>query len=172
MKVLVIVAHPNLDASNVNRAWVEELRKHDNITVHELYKSYSNGQIDVEKEQALCESHDRIVWQFPFYWYSSPPLMKQWLDSVLTYGWAYGSGGGRLHGKELMMAVSTGSPQEKYQAGGFNHYSMSELLKPFQATSNLIGTTYLPAFVFHGAMGADEAAIQNSVKEYVSYLLK
>ncbi|WP_396125955.1 NAD(P)H-dependent oxidoreductase [Brevibacillus laterosporus] len=25
----------------------------------------------------------------PFYWYSSPPLLKKWLDDIFTHGWAY-----------------------------------------------------------------------------------
>ena len=62
----------------------------------------------------------------------------------------------KLHGKELLIATSTGSPAEAYQAGGKNHYAMSELLKPFQATSNLIGTTFLPAFIEHGGRLSQE----------------
>ncbi|MDF7639407.1 NAD(P)H-dependent oxidoreductase [Lactobacillus sp. ESL0791] len=26
--------------------------------------------------------------QFPFYWYSCPPLLKKWEDDVLEHGWA------------------------------------------------------------------------------------
>ncbi|MCY8243972.1 NAD(P)H-dependent oxidoreductase, partial [Bacillus haynesii] len=51
---------------------------------------------------------------------------------------AYGTNGTALHGKEFMVAVSAGAPEEAYQAGGSNHYTISELLRPFQATSNFI----------------------------------
>lgn len=171
MKVLVIVAHPDLEQSIVNKTWVEELKKHAKITVHELYKQYPDEQIAIHREQKLCDEHDRIVWQFPFHWYSSPPLLKKWIDKVLTRGWAYGTDGTNLHNKDLILAVSTGSGEEKYQAGGRNHYSMSELLKPFQATSNLIGTRYLPAFVFNGAYTAEKEEIENSARAYVEYIL-
>ncbi|MDT8862920.1 NAD(P)H-dependent oxidoreductase [Alkalihalobacillus sp. MEB130] len=171
MKVLVIVAHPNIENSSVNQTWLEELKKNSAITVHELYKEYPHENIDVKREQILCEEHDRIVWQFPFYWYSCPPLMKKWEDEVLTHGWAYGSEGNKLHNKELILAVSTGSAKERYQAGGRNQYSMSELLKPFQATSNLIGTTFLPAFVFNGAYTTTKEEIRESAKRYVRYIL-
>ncbi|AKO91653.1 NAD(P)H-dependent oxidoreductase [Priestia filamentosa] len=170
MKVLVIIAHPAIEQSTVNKAWMEELKKHDNITVHELYQEYKE-EIDVKREQELCEAHDRIVWQFPFYWYSSPSLLKEWQDKVLTYGWAYGANGNALHGKELILAVTTGSGEEKYRAGGLNHYSMSELLKPFQATSNLIGTTFLPSYLFYGTSEATKEEIQKSAKEYAEYIL-
>ncbi|MBZ5748890.1 NAD(P)H-dependent oxidoreductase [Metabacillus rhizolycopersici] len=171
MKVLVIVAHPNIEKSVVNRAWLGELEKHPDITIHELYKQYPDEKIDVEREQRLCEEHNRIVWQFPFYWYSSPPLLKKWQDEVLTHGWAYGSNGTKLHQKEFLLAVSTGSAKERYQAGGRNQFSMSELLKPFQATSNLIGTRFLPAFVFNGAYTSIDVEIEESAKEYANYIL-
>jgi len=171
MKVLVIVAHPNIEESVVNRTWLEELKKHPNITINELYKEYPDERIDIEREQKLCEEHDRIVWQFPFYWYSSPPLLKKWLDEVLTHDWAYGSKGDKLHGKDLILAVSTGSAKERYQAGGRNQYSMSELLKPFQATSNLIGTKFLPAFIFNGTYTAIDEEIKESAQVYVNHIL-
>ncbi|MFP3125711.1 NAD(P)H-dependent oxidoreductase [Ectobacillus funiculus] len=171
MKVLVIVAHPNIEGSTVNRTWIKELKKHSEITVHELYKQYPDEKIDVEREQRLCEEHERIVWQFPFYWYSSPPLLKKWQDEVLTHGWAYGSNGNKFHHKDLILAVSTGSAKERYRAGGRNQYSMSELLKPFQATSNLIGTKFLPSFVFNGTYAAIEEEIQESARAYVNHIL-
>ncbi|MFC0330153.1 hypothetical protein ACFFJO_08480 [Paenibacillus sepulcri] len=38
---MVIVAHPNLQQSRVNRRGAAELRQHpDQITVHELYETY------------------------------------------------------------------------------------------------------------------------------------
>ncbi|GAB6254613.1 NAD(P)H-dependent oxidoreductase [Peribacillus sp. N1] len=170
MKVLVIVAHPNIEESIVNRTWLRELKQHPAVTVHELYKEYPDEKIDIEREQRLCEEHDRIVWQFPFYWYSSPPLLKKWQDGVLTHGWAYGSNGNKLHNKELILAVSTGSAKERYKAGGRNNYSMSELLKPFQATSNLIGTKFLPPFIFNGTYTANDEEIEESAKAYMDYI--
>lgn len=37
MKTLVIVAHPDIEKSRINKRWVEELEKYpDEITVHEF----------------------------------------------------------------------------------------------------------------------------------------
>lgn len=92
MKTLIVVAHPNLNESKINKHWVNRLSGlTDTYTVHDLYATYPDWKIDVCKEQALVEAHDNIVFQFPVYWFSSPPLLKKWLDDVLTYGWAYGS---------------------------------------------------------------------------------
>jgi putative NADPH-quinone reductase len=49
MKTLVILAHPNIEGSRVNRRLIEEVRKHSEITVHELYASYPDWVIDVPK---------------------------------------------------------------------------------------------------------------------------
>lgn len=77
------------------------MEKQEGVTVHRVYEAYPEEKIDVATEQKLLTEHDRIVLQFPFYWYSSPSLLKQWEDDVLTYGWALGNKGDKLHGREL-----------------------------------------------------------------------
>lgn len=170
-KVLVIVAHPTFEQSRINKRWAEEISQYENVTVHNLYATYPDEQIDVEREQQLLLEHDRIVFQFPFYWYSSPSLLKKWQDAVLAYGFAYGSTGDKLHGKELLIATSTGGPQEAYQAGGYNQYTMSELLRPFQATSNLIGTKYLPIFTISAAYQVTDEQLEASARDYAASVI-
>lgn len=173
MKTLVIAAHPQLeDGSRMNKRLVEALRRRGGITVHELYKAYPDGEIDVAAEHALLEAHDRIVLQFPLFWYSSPFLLKKWLDDVLTYGWAYGPGGDKLHGKSLGLAITTGGPESSFQAGGYNQFSMSEITKPYQAMAHLVGFTFLPLFTVHGSKGCTEEALEAHAEAYVEYVLE
>ena len=54
-----------------------------------------------KREQELLLQHKIIVWQHPFYWYSSPALLKEWIDLVLEHGWAYGRKGDMLKGKKV-----------------------------------------------------------------------
>ncbi len=154
----------------MNRRWLQELESQPEITINQPYRQYPEGRIDVAREQQLLAEHDRLVFQHPFLWYSMPALMKQWLDDVLTYGWAYGPGGTALHGKDWISVISTGGPKESYQAGGFNNFSMSELLKPLQQTANLIGTSYLAPFLFHGAVQASPDAIEASAAALISHI--
>lgn len=170
MKTLVILAHPNIERSRVNRRLIQEIRNHPEITVHELYASYPDWIIDVPREQELLEKHDRIVFQFPLYWYSTPPLLKKWQDDVLAYGWAYGSQGKKLQGKEFLVATTIGGRQEVYQAGGSNHFSMSEILRPLQATANMCKMIYLPAFVVDGV--SDENQLADAAIRYVDRIKK
>ena len=171
MKTLVNLFHPHLDKSTVHRSWAQRLAQEADITLRDLYALYPDGKIDVAAEQAALLAHDRLVFEHPFYWYSTPPLMKQWLDDVLTYGWAYGAGGNALAGKEWLSLISTGGPADSYQAGGYNRFSMSEFLKPLQQTANLIQTKFLPPFIFHGAVGASEAAIRQSADDMAAHIL-
>lgn len=171
MKTLVLVFHPDLTASRVNRRLTEEMEKQANVTVHRVYEAYSDEKIDVAAEQTLLEKHDRIVLQFPFYWYSTPPLLKKWEDEVLTYDWAYGSNGDKLHGKELLLAVSAAGIEEYYTPIGRHKYTVPELLRPLQATSKLIGTRYLTPFIVYGAWQLSDEQVEQSAKDYVSYAL-
>ena len=171
MKTLVNVFHPKLAQSTVNRLWAERLQGLPDVTVRRVYSLYPDGKIDVAAEQATLLAHDRLVFQHPFFWYSVPPLMKQWFDDVLTYNWAYGPQGKALAGKEWVSSISTGGPADSYQAGGYNSYSMSEFLKPLQQTANLIQTKFLPPFIFQGAVGANEAAIRQSADNMAAHIL-
>lgn len=168
MKVLVILAHPQLSSSRINARLYTALRDSEEVTVHQIYEEYPDWKIDVSREQDLLGSHDRIVFQFPLYWYSTPPLLKKWQDDVLTYGWAYGQGGDNLRGKQFLIATSIGGHPEVYRAGGRNHFTISELLRPLQATANICGMHYLPTFVTGGHL--DDPGLGEAAADYLRVL--
>jgi putative NADPH-quinone reductase len=170
MKTLVIVAHPNIEGSSWNKSWVKELQKHDDITIHELYKSYPDENIDVSKEQQLIESHDRIIFQFPLYWYSTPSLLKKWFDSVLQYGWAFGPEGTKTAGKEIGVAISTFGTAESYQATGFNRFTLQEILRPIEALAHFISASYLPHFSLNDTTDVTEERLVKSSLDYVQHI--
>ena len=174
MKALVVQAHPNIEESRVNKRWREELAKHPNdIEVHALYEEYPDWQIDVEREQRLLEAHALIVWQFPLYWYSCPPLLKKWLDDVFTYGWAYGSTGRKLVGKKFGLAVSIGDKETNYTRAGDIGFSVDEVLTPFKATVGHVGADLLPYFALFGAsFQATDEEIAESAKAYAARILQ
>ncbi len=171
MKTLVLTAHPDLGKSRINRAWFDALSEAADVTTRDLAAiGRGDMRFDVEAEQALLLAHDRIVFQFPFYWYSAPPVMKAWMDQVLNYGFAYGPGGDQLKGREFLILVSTGGPEHSYHAGGYNNFTMAEFLKPFQQTANLAGMTYLRPFVAHGMAVATQEQIDANVPHMLAYL--
>jgi glutathione-regulated potassium-efflux system ancillary protein KefG len=165
-KVLIIFAHPRLENSRINRRLLEAIPRLDNITFHDLYESYPDFNIDVEREKALLLEHDVIVWHHPFYWYSSPPLLKQWIDMVLEYGWAYGRNGDKLQGKIIFNAITAGGNTDAYCPEGYNCYTIADFLRPFQQTARLCLMEYLPPFAVLGTHRLTGDKIGHAAEEY------
>ncbi len=170
MKIMVIAVHPNLNNSRANQALARELKDHTDIYFRDLYQEYPNWSINVEREQQLLLQYDRVVFQFPFYWYSYPPLLKKWFDDVLTFGWAFGPGGDHLKGKEFMVVTTTGGTERQYRSGGYNWFTISELLRPIQSTLTRCNGTYLPAFVTYNANEGTGEYLEQEAKKYAEHI--
>lgn len=155
-RVLLLFAHPSLDRSEVNIELLRASRGVEGVTVVDLYGEYPDYRIDIEREQERLLAHDVVVFMFPLYWYSTPALLKEWQDLVLEYGFAYGEGGTRLHGKTFLCAITVGGAEKAYRADGYNHFTLRELLAPLEQTANLIGMDYLAPFALFGARTAVE----------------
>jgi glutathione-regulated potassium-efflux system ancillary protein KefG len=149
--ITIILSHPELENSVVNRRVYETLNKRSDMQFRHLEALYPNGDIDVLKEQDILLKSDIIIFMFPFYWYSSPHMLKLYQDSILTYEFAYGQKGDKLDNKPFFVATSTGGDERSYTAGGRNNYTMSELLRPFQQMAFLTRMQYKSPIVFHNA---------------------
>jgi glutathione-regulated potassium-efflux system ancillary protein KefG len=172
VRILILAAHPALEKSRVHRALLAHVPERPGITVHDLYEAYPRFDVDVPREQALLLAHDLLVVQHPFYWYSTPALVKQWEDLVLEHGWAYGRGGTALHGKAWMHAVSTGGREAAYQHEGYNRFTMRELFAPLEQTARLCGMRWVPPYVVHGTHRLEEADIARAAADYASLLAR
>ena len=165
-KVLILFAHPAIRRSKVNRRLLEAVRDLEGVMINDLYEAYPDLDIDVEREQGLLLRHDVVVLQHPFYWYSTPAILKEWQDLVLEHGWAYGHKGHALQGKTMLSAISSGGSEEAYCAKGSNQFTIRQLLAPIEQTARLCGMMYLPPFVVHGTHGLSESAIGIPAAEY------
>ena len=152
LRVLILFAHPAFQKSRINRRLLRAVQGLENIRIHDLYEEYPDFQIDVEREQKLLLVHDVIVLQHPFFWYSSPALLKEWEDLVLEYGFAYGVGGTMLAGKRMLSAITTGGSEAAYRRVGYNYFTVREFLTPFEQTARLCHMEYLPPFVVFGSL--------------------
>ena len=63
--------------------------------------------------------------------------MRQWFESVLEHGFAYGSKGKALGGKKLLLSFTTGSPTDAYKQGGMQGFTLEDLTKGFHQLANL-----------------------------------
>jgi len=165
-RVLVLFAHPAFERSRVHRQLVDAVAELPGVTFHDLYEAYPHFDVDVSREQGLLVEHDVLVLQHPFFWYSTPALVKQWEDLVLEHGWAYGTGGTALQGKRLLSAISTGGPEPAYQRGGYNRFTMRQLLVPLEQTARLCGMEYLPPFLVQGTHKLGQDRIHAAAEAY------
>jgi glutathione-regulated potassium-efflux system ancillary protein KefG len=169
-RVLILFAHPSLQTSRIHTRLLGGVSGVPGVTLRDLYQLYPEFDVDVEAEQGLLASHDVVIWQHPFYWYSVPPLLKQWIDLVLEHGWAYGSGGTALHGKDLLSVISAGGPSEAYRAGGYNRFTFREFLRPLEQTAALCGMRYLPPWVVSGTHRIPDEGLQALAPSYRALL--
>lgn len=165
-RVLILFAHPALEKSRVNRRFIAAVRQLPGVTFHDLYEAYPDFMIHIDHEQELLARHDIVVMQHPFFWYSTPSLLKEWEDLVLEHGWAYGSEGTALHDKVLLTAITTGGREEAYCAEGYNRFTIRQLLAPIEQTARLCGMDYLPPFVTHGTLGMSTQEIDRHADDY------
>lgn len=148
-KVLVILGHPDLEKSIANSSIIKKLREIKWVTINNLVEKYPDYKIDIEEEQKLLLEHDIIVFQFPFFWYSVPWIIKKWFDDVYTYGFAYGSTWDKLKWKEVIVSTTTWWWKESYNPLSFNHFPMEELLKPLQQTAYLTQMRWNTPIITH-----------------------
>lgn len=171
-KILILFAHPGYHRSHANKALLQALRKVEGIHVHDLYQRYPNMFIDVAHEQQLLLEHDIIIFQHPLYWYSSPAIIKEWMDQVLEYGFAFGPDGHALKDKQLLSAITTGGSQESYTSQGHNRRAVIEYLLPFRQTAWLCGMRYLPPFVLYSYHTIQDARLlRDTAQEYRRLLI-
>jgi len=165
-KVLILFAHPAFQKSRANRRLVDAVRDLEGVTFRDLYELYPDFNIHVNEEQQLLQEHDVIVFHHPFYWYSSPALLKEWQDLVLEHGFAYGNKGTALQDKWLLTVITTGGGEETYKHEGYNHFTIPELLQPFEQTAWLCKMLYLPPFVVHGVQKLSTDEIERYAQAY------
>ena len=162
-KILILFGHPAFKRSKINAVLRKEVENLEGVTFHDLYAEYPDFLIDVPHEQRLCENHDVIVIQHPFYWYSTPAIIKEWFDLVLEHAWVYGAMGSALSGKITFQVLTAGGDHNNYRPGGLNLFTIRELTTPYRATANLCQMEWLPPF---GVLGIHQGL---SKEEYMRH---
>ncbi len=127
--ILLISGHPDLKSSYANKTILDAMRADANISIRRLDALYPDFQIDVKAEQGSLLDADLVILQFPLYWSSYPAIMKQWLDAVFTYNFAFGPEGDKLLDKKLILSITCGAEANSYAEGGFNFFSIEQYLQ-------------------------------------------
>jgi len=157
MNVLIVYAHP--EPLSLNGALkdfaVQRLQAAGHVVqVSDLYAMEWNAVLgaaeipervhhraDILREQEKLLWADKVIFQFPLWWFSMPAIMKGWVERVYTYGFGYGVGEhsdvrwgdrygeGTLAGKRAMLVVTAGGWQSHYGPRGING-AVDDLLFP------------------------------------------
>ena len=166
-KIVILVFHPVMHKSRVNKVLLKAVEGLEGVSIRYIYDLYPDYQIDIKAEQEVLLNHDIIVWQHPLYWYSSPSLLKEWLDLVLEHGFAYGKTGRALEGKSVLSAITSGGRRDVYGSEKGLKYSIRDFLAPSEQTVNLCRMRYLSPFVTHGTHLLKSDQIEKAAQDYV-----
>ena len=156
----------------MNRRLADAARTTPGVVVHDLYATYPDFYIDVEREQALLAAADMIVLLHPIRWYAMPSLLKEWIDVVFEAGWAYGVGATGLKDKACLLAVTTGGAEAAYSPEGVHGYPFAAFLPPYEQTARLCGMRWQAPLVLHGAHHASDADVAAHVRLFIERLSK
>ena len=83
MKTLVLVSHPEYDNSMTEAFLKQSQSNIDSVDWVVLDQIQNQFTFDKDAEQKRLKQYDRILFQFPMYWYSAPALMKKYQLSAL-----------------------------------------------------------------------------------------
>lgn len=163
-KVLILLAHPSIEKSKANSALVDAVKELPNVRIINLYKEPFLKSTYIEAFRGA----DIVIFQFPFYWASAPHMLKKWCDEIFS---SIQENPG-VKGKRLMITTTTGSAHEAYRSGGKNHFTIDELLRPYQLLANRSGMIWMTPFVVYGVSLLDAAQrIEAGAKDYKEYIL-
>ncbi len=121
-------------------------------------------------EQKLLKNADRIIFQFPLYWYAAPFGLKKWEDEVLTRNFIYGDGTYPLKDKEFGLVVTTGMPLKDFQHGAKENITLDEAMAPYRAIAHLGKMKILTVFSVPQFWYMDEDRQMQLLIDYERYL--
>jgi glutathione-regulated potassium-efflux system ancillary protein KefG len=169
-KILILFAHPAFEKSRVNLHLAEAVKDLEGVYFHDLYQEYPDFHFDIDKEQELLLQHDIIIFHHPFFWYSTPAILKEWQDLVLEHGWAYGHKGNALEGKLFLNVITTGGKETAYQEEGYNRFTIRQLLTPIEQTASLCNMIFLAPFIVHGTHSITPEDISRYKTDYTELI--
>ena len=109
----MILAHPSIEKSIGNKTISNIIAKQQNTEVRHLNALYPDFKIDISAEQEALLQAETIIFQYPLFWYSTPAILKEWIDQVMQYGFAFGNNS-QLIGKKVIVSFTIGSPASLY----------------------------------------------------------
>lgn len=166
LKTLILVAHPK-EQDSATQAFLKQAltAATDPEIKRRVLQMPNEAGFNAQTEMKDVLAAERLIFQFPLYWYSAPAIMQQWLTDCLLSPYKE-----KLRGKELGLVVSTGRPLAEFSMGKRQHYSLSELLRPLAAVADNLGMQQMPYFLVAQFAYQTECEHQQLLFDYLQYL--
>ena len=125
---------------------------------------------DIQQELEKLLWADLLILNFPIFWFSTPAILKGWIDRVLVSGICYGGkrfyDQGGLRGKKALVTVTLGGREHMFGDGAI-HGPLEDMLRPIlRGTLAYVGFDVLQPFVaWHVPYISDEAR-QGFLRDY------
>lgn len=116
-----------------------------------------------------CVNIRSLFFNIPLY-LQLPALLKEWLDCVLSRGFASGMGGNALAGKYWRSVITTGEPEGAYRTGGYNRYPMEDILRPFELTAAMCHMHWLTPMLVYWARRQKPEVLESHATAYGDWL--
>lgn len=170
-KILIINTHPNLDGKNnhgdikpsyANRMMLDLFANEPRFDIHPIADAYPKYDINIKAEQEKLILFDTIVMMGPIYWYGLPAIAKLWIDTVLTYNWAYGRSGNHLAGKDFHLVLTSGSQIQEYTHNVIGN-TIPELFAPLRKTVEYCKMNWIKIHFMGGLSNNHTTHQENSI---------
>jgi NAD(P)H dehydrogenase (quinone) len=149
MKVLTVFAHPrrrSFTGALLDRFVAGASEAGHELEIADLYREgfttfftpddyaqFEGGPMpdDVRREQARIDAAEGLAFVYPFWWWSFPAILKNWIDRVFCEGWAYhfeleGSKG-LLSDRPVVILGSCGSSARTFRRYGCHEAVHNEI---------------------------------------------
>lgn len=171
VRTIVYTAHPDIADSSSQQFLMSSGQHITDVTYVDLQSEWnSNKKFDRERESERLLEFDRIIFQFHFYWYQAPAILKLWLDTVFVDKQTDPKFFNEFRGKQLGIVVVAGVRESHFQAGGREKRTLSELLSPYETFANYYELEYMPIFSVHQFANKSELEKMKLMYEYSCYL--
>ena len=155
----MILAHPKIEESIGNKIISNTVANLDNTEVRHLDILYPDFKINVKAEQEVLLNADTIIFQYPLFWYSTPAILKEWVDQVIQYGFAFGKDSYNLAGKRVIVSFTIGSPIKDYPKE-----IIQKITFPFEGLASYCKMEYAGNIFCTDIHGYSEEAKENAIE--------
>lgn len=169
---LIIVGHPAGVNSTTQQFLYQTSQAYTSADVLILADEISDmtHSIDGDRYRDQLAQYDRLIFQFPMYWYQAPSLLKFWMDEVFqdwqsNPGWAQ-----KMQGKEFGVVITADVAATRFHPGEDVGVTIDQLLSPYQALATYYRMEYLAPFAIHRFSMMDEPTQMRLMLTYACYL--